>query len=175
MPTTPKPDKSIERSKARAGFRKELIAAGSESQVRIARERGRQRRSVEKKKTEERIRERQESEAARTAAYQRRADIQANLRARNAQQRIQTQGQLAGLQRKERVINSATGTVTDTSLWSTLMLMTALFFGMIIIYVIVSNGGQFGKLTGQIGGWIAGLSSNQPLFVRKDEDVNGSA
>ena len=169
MPNTPKPDKALERSRARAEFRKELIAAGSESQVRISRERGRQRRSVEKVKTDQRVKERQQSEAARVAAYQQRADIQANLRARNAEQRVSTQEQLAGLQRKEKVISGATGTVTGTSAWSTLMLLTSLFFAMIVIYVIVSNGGQFGKLTGQIGSWIAGLSSNQPLFIRKDE------
>jgi len=165
----PKTDKALERSRARAEFRKEIVAAGSEAQVKTARERGRQRRSVEKVKTNQRIRERQESEAARTAAYQRRADIQANLRSRNAEARVQTQEQLVGLQRREKVITGATRTVTGTSAWSTLMLVTALFFGMIILYVIVTNGGQFGSFTGQIGSWIAGLSSNQPLFIRKDE------
>lgn len=169
MPTKPKVDKSIERSKARAEFRKEILAVGSESQVKIARERGRQRRSVEKIKTNERIRERQESEAARTAAYQRRADIQSGLKARTAEQRVQTQQELVGLQRREKIITGTTKTVTGTSTWSTIMLVTSLFFGMILLYVIVTNGGQFGNLAGQVGGWIAGLSSNQPLFVRKDE------
>lgn len=168
----PKTDKALERSRARAEFRKEVVGASSDAQVRIARERGKQRRSVEKVKTSQRVIERQQSEAARTAAYQNRANIQANLKSQQAQQRIQTQEQLAGLQRRERVITGVTKSATSTSTWSTLMLVTALFFGMIILYVIVTNGGQFGNLTGQVGGWIAGLSSNQPLFVRKDEASN---
>lgn len=160
-------DKSIERSRQRAVFRRELIDAGSASQINIARERGKQRRSVEKVKTQQRVIERQQSEAARVNAYQQRSDIAIAQKRAQAIQRVETQDQLNALARRERVITSAQNTVTRSSIWSTVVLLISLFFGMIILYVLVTNGETFGRVAGTAGTWIKGLSSNEPLFVKR--------
>lgn len=167
----PAADKALARSRARADFRKELIGAGAESQVKISRERGRQRRSVEKTKTQQRVIERQQSEAARVQAYQARSDIALAQKRAQAAQRVETQGALNSQARKEAVVDSVTGGVTGSSLWSTMVLIVTLFFGMIVLYVIVTNGSAFGQLTGSVGSFIQGLSSNQPLFVRKEAAI----
>lgn len=168
MPAPTKSDKALERSRARAEFRKEIVTAGAESQVKIARERGRQRRSVEKAKTQQRVIERQQSEAARVSAYRQRSEIAIAQRAANRQQRVQTQKDLQQLQRNDRIVQGTSKAVTSTSVWSTLMLFTTLMFGMILLYVLVTNGQAFGNLAGSVGTFIQGLSSNQPLFVRKE-------
>lgn len=165
------PDKALERSRARADFRKELIGTSADAQVKISRERGRQRRSVEKVKTQQRVIERQQSEAARIQAAQQKSEIAIAQKRAAAAQRIQTQKDLQGLQRRNEVVDNATGTVTSSSIWSTLMLITTLFFTMIVLYVIVRNGRAFGKLAGSAGTFIQGLSSNQPLFVRKEAPI----
>lgn len=165
------PDKALERSAARAGFRKELIGASADSQVKISRERGRQRRSVEKTKTQQRVIERQQSEAARVQAAQNRSDIAIAQKRAQGATRVETQGALNRQARKEAVVDSATGAVTGSSLWSTLTLLVTLFFGMIVLYVIVTNGSSFGQLTGSVGTFIQGLSTNQPLFIRKEAAI----
>jgi cobalamin biosynthesis Mg chelatase CobN len=159
-------DRALERSRARTEFRKEIVAAGSESQVKVTRERGRQRRSVEKVKTQQRVIERQQSEAARVQAYQQRSDIAVQQKQAQASQRLETQKALAGVSRREQIITGTSRTVTKSSIWSTTVLLVALFFSMIILYVIVTNGSAFGNLAGSAGQWIQGLSSNKPLFVR---------
>lgn len=162
-------DRALKRSEARAEFRKQITEASSAGQVKISRERGRQRRSVEKAKAVQRIAERQGSEEARTTAYRARAEIATEQRAASSQIRLQTQDELNSLQRRNRVTNQAvsgaTGAVTRSSIWSTIMLVASLFFLMIFIYVVVRNGEQFGGLAGSVGTFISGLSSNAPLFV----------
>lgn len=161
-------DKALKRSEARKEFRKELIQAGAASDVIRTRERGRQRRSVEKVKTQQRVIERQQSEAARIQSQQVKSQLAIQQRQAARAERVGTQSDLYGLRRREAVVSSATGAVTGSSIWSTVTLITTLFFVMILLYVIVTNGVKFGNLAGSVGTFIAGLSSNQPLFVRKE-------
>jgi preprotein translocase subunit SecF len=143
-------------AKDRADFRKGVIDSQAAAQVKIARERGRQRRSVEKTKTAQRVIERQQSEAARVAAHQQKSSISIE------QSEAIREGRQSA-KRQERVERSVTG----SGVWSTLMMLTFLFFGMIILYVLVHHGGEYGHLAGGIGSFISGLSSNTPLFVKK--------
>lgn len=170
MATATKADKSLERSRARAEFRKEIVAAGAESQVKIARERGRVRRATEKSRTNERIRERQASEAARISSRQQQATIaQQTMEARKTQ-RVQTQAELNALRNRQRVVVGTQRTVTNSSVWSTVVMIFFLMFGMIVIYVLVTNGQAFGNIAGTIGNFVHGLSSNSPLFVATPKD-----
>jgi len=160
-------DKAKENAQFRANLRKEYVGAMSDAQVKIARERARQRRANTKLKTNQVIRERQESEAARVAAAREKAAINVEQMQARQRQRVEATSDIAGIQRRERAITGAQRSVTGSDVWSTIVLIVGLFFGMIILYVLVTNGSQFGKLAGTAGIWIRGLSSNQPLFVRK--------
>lgn len=171
MPKESAADRALKRSQARGEIRKLLIETGAESQVRISRERGRQRRSVEKAKTTQRVAERQQSEAARVQAYAARAEIaQQQLEAKRVQ-RVQTQRDLMSLRdenkpsRVSEVGSSIGGSITSSTPWATLMTITTLFFVMIIVYVIVTNGQQFGSFASKAGSFIATLSSTKPIFV----------
>lgn len=158
-------DRALKRSKARGEIRQMLIETQSAGQVKISRERGRQRRSVVKAQNVQRVLERQGSEAARTQGYAERAEIARQQRAASGEQRVETQKELAGLARKQKVISSATGSVTGSSIWSTITLLVTLWFVMVIIYIIVRNGEAFGGFAGGVGSFIQGLSSDKPLFV----------
>lgn len=164
--TKSKPDKSLERSRQRSEFRKGVIDFGTQAEVKKVRERGRVRRSVERTKAQTKILERQESEKARVETAQRRAQISVEAQRQRNAQRVQTQSDLNSLQSRRAVVNTGAKAVSQTSAWSTLMLLTALFFLMILIYVIVSNGVAFGNLAGSAGTWIQGISSNKPLYVK---------
>lgn len=166
MADIPKVDKSVERSRQRAEFRKGVARATAESEVIKARERGRQRRSVEKAKATQSIRERQASEAARLATYQQRTAISLEANKARQAQRIQTQENLNSLRSRQTIVDSGTRVITRTSAWSTIMMLTFLFFAMILIYILVRNGAQFGNLAATAGTWIQGLSSNKPLFIK---------
>jgi len=168
-------ERSADRSRLRADLRKSVIAAGAESQKVTIRERGRQRRSVEKTKTTQRVVERQQSESARVSAYQERSNIAIAQREASRKVRVGTQSDINALSRREKVITGATKSVTKTSVWSTLIMLTGLFFFMIIIYVIVTNGSKFGDFTGGVGSFISGLSSTKPLFVKKAVEGNDPA
>lgn len=161
-----KPDKSIERSRQRAEFRKGVIGFGTESEVKKVRERGRVRRSVERTKAQTKILERQESERARVETARQRAAISVDAQRQRNAQRIQTQQDLKNLQSRRTVVTDTGKAVRQTSAWETLMMLTALFFAMILIYVLVTNGQAFGNLAGTIGTWIQGVSSNKPLYVK---------
>lgn len=167
-----KADESLERSKARAQMRQDLIEASSGGAVKISRERGRQRRSVERTKTVERLKERQGSEAARVEGYRQRSEIVMQQRAAARVQRVQTQADLNALARREKftqaAISAPVNAVTRSSVWSTITLIATLFFIMIFLYVIVTNGERFGAFTGSIGKFISGLSSTTPLFVNTE-------
>jgi hypothetical protein len=153
---TAKVDKTAKRIEQRAEMRKAVINAGAESQVKISRERGRQRRSVEKTKTAQRVIERQQSEAARVQAYQQRSEIA-------VAQSETIRSARTSSNRQERIEKSVTG----SSVWSTLIMLAALFFSMIVLYTIVRNGPAFGGLAGSMGSFISGLSSTKPLFIAR--------
>lgn len=164
-------DEALRRSQARAEFRKEFVSAGADAQVKIAREKGRQRRSVEKVKTKQRVIERQQSETARVASAAQRSAIVQSQNEQRRVQRVQTQRDLNALKQDSQpgfVSNAAGsigGSVTGSSAWSTLVTLTTLFFIIIIAYLIVTNGQQFGSFTGKAGSFIQTLSSTKPIFV----------
>lgn len=166
-PIKSRPDKALDRSKARGEIRRTLIETGAESQERIARTRGSERRATATHVASEHVRERQQSEAARVASRQSQADIaQRTMEARRIQ-RVQTQAELNAVRNRQRLVVGTQRTVTNTSIWSTIVMVFFLTVGMIILYILVTNGTKFGAVAGGIGNFIHGLSSNAPLFVTK--------
>lgn len=173
MATPSKPDKALERSKARGEIRRTLIETGAESQVKIAQERGSQRRATASHVTNERVRERNASEAARIASRAKQADIARQTMEARRTQRVQTQEDLNAVRNRQRLTVGTQRTVTNTSIWSTVVMLFFLAIGMIIIYVLVTNGAAFGTLAGTAGKFIQGVSTNMPLFVAKPTPSSG--
>jgi hypothetical protein len=175
-------DRALKRSAARAEFRKAITESSAAGQVKIARERGRQRRSVERTKTSTRVVERQASERARQETIERRSILQQQSIAARGVQRVQTQKDLASVSRGERIKTQITGEAVKPvtsgvrSVTSTLFLVLGIFFVLIIAYVVLLNSNNFGSFLGSAGNFIQGLSSNKPLFVKNgSEDFIGPA
>lgn len=169
MPTSE--ETRTKHAEARAGFRKAVKEAEASGKVTVEREKGRQRRSVERTRSRERTAERQASEAARQQTVERRVQLRQAEAEQRAVQKLQTQRDLASVNRQERlktqVVQGGVGAVSSgtSSIRNTFGLIAVLFFVMIFLYVIVKNGAAFGALTGSVGNFIHGLSSNKPLFV----------
>jgi uncharacterized membrane protein len=131
------------------------------------RDQARIRRANRRQLTNEIIRERQGSEAARQLTQAQRSELkQADIR-KAAESRVQTQQDVASNRRVQRVENAAIFGAANSSIGASIGMVVALFFIMIMIYVVVKNGSNFGKLTGSIGDFIAGLSSNNALFIKQ--------
>lgn len=158
-----------ERSKLRESFANVQASA----EVKKARERGRQRRSVERTRAQQRVLERQQSEAARQdTAAQRFFLKEQELEARRVQ-KVQTAQDLAALKQSQQpsaIQNIGSGAVSSfagSSTGHSVGMIFGIFFALIIVYVILRNPTAFGGLTGGVGTFVQGLSSNAPLFVQK--------
>lgn len=159
-------------AQTRAQFKQAVVESESTGRIKVERERGRQRRSVERTRSRERILERQASEAARQSTVERRVRLRQNETTQRAIQKLQTQRDLARINRQERFKNQVASGATDavmaapgTSVAKTFGLLFGLFFVIIVIYVSVVNGQALGGFLGTAGTFIHGLSSNSPLFV----------
>lgn len=158
-------DKALNRSKARGEIRKTLIETGAESQKQISQTRGQERRQTATHVTSERIRERNASEAARIQSRRTQAQIAEQTMQSRRVQRVQTQEELNAVRNRQRLIVGTQRTVANTSIWSTVVMVFFLTFGMIVLYILVTNGEKFGALASGIGNFIHGISTNTPLFV----------
>lgn len=145
----------------RGGYKK----LETKENIKLANERGAVRNATVTHKTNEVIRERQLSEQARISSRQAQADIAAKTMEQRRLQRTQTQQELNAIRNRQRVVSGTTTTVTRSSVWSTMVMITFLVFGMIVVYILVTNGQAFGAIAGTIGNFIHGLSSNSPLFI----------
>ncbi len=158
-------DKALQRSQARGEIRRTLIETGAESQKQISQTRGQERRQTATHVTSERIRERNASESARIQSRRTQAQIaEQTMRSRRVQ-RVQTQEELNAVRNRQRLVVGTQRTVTNTSIWSTVVMVFFLTFGMIVLYILVTNGEKFGALASSIGNFIHGISTNTPLFV----------
>ena len=113
------------------------------------------------------IREREASESARQVTQAQRSALRTSEIQTAAKERVSTQQEVAGNRRTQRIENAAVFGAANSSIGSSIGMIVALFFAMIIIYVFVKNGSQTGTLLGSIGTFVHGLSSNSPLFVQK--------
>ena len=175
MPPQSERTKEHRRSRERAGWRKDFARASGEAQQETTRTRGLERRSTASHVTNERIRERNASEAARIQSRASQSEIaKQTLEARRVQ-RVQTQEELNSLRHRDRVISGTQSTVSRSSIWSTFVMLFFLGFGMIAIYILVTNGTAFGGIASTVGNFIHGISSNTPLFVKKPTDSTTSS
>lgn len=167
-------DKALQRARVRGEIRKEVAGAVSTGKIQIAREKGRQRRSVEKARSVTRIQERVASESARRETVERRVQLRQQEIANRAVQRAQTQRDLAGIARSEKLKNQlifgSTSAVSSgtSSIRSTAFLILTLFFVLIILYVLVRNSENVSGFLSGVGSFIRGLSSNAPLFQKTE-------
>lgn len=163
--------KEHRRSRERARWREGFARTAGEVHQETIRTTGEERRSTISHKASENIREREASESARIASRQAQSRIAIEQGETRKQQRIQTQEELNSLRNRQRAYSGSVSTVTRSSVWSTVVMVFFLMFGMIAIYVLVTNGSQFGAIAGTVGNFIHGLSSNTPLFVENPKSA----
>ena len=130
------------------------------------RDRARIKRANKKYETTQVIRERQSSEAARQATAAQRSSLRQSDVEKAARSRVETQQEVASNRRGQRVENAAIFGAANSSIGQSAGLIVALFFVMILLYLVVKNGSAFGSLMGSIGTFVQGLSSNTPLFTK---------
>lgn len=158
--------KEHRRSRERAKWREGFARASGEVQQETTRTRGAERRQTATHVTSERIRERQASEAARIQSRAQQTQLAVQQGEARKQQRVQTQEELNSLRNRQRTYSGTVSTVTRSSIWSTFLMVFFLMFGMIVIYILVTNGEKFGAIAGTAGNFIHGLSSTMPLYVK---------
>lgn len=116
--------------------------------------------------------ERAYSEKLRQNTQYQRSRLREEEVSQRASSRIQTQKELSGERRQERATNAVlfggANKVASSSIGQNIGILVALFFAMLILYHIVTNGPTFGKLTGSVATFIRGLTSNTVLFVKTD-------
>ncbi len=151
-------------------FIKETEAAANIKQIR---ERSRQRRLTEKKRAEVRAKERIVSEQARRETLEKRAQLQARLIKERQIQRLQTAQDLASLRRRygiERQVETAAisqGYSTTKPFIHTLFVALGIFFGAIILYILVQNPQGTTNWLNSLSVAVATLSQSTPLFVKE--------
>jgi cobalamin biosynthesis Mg chelatase CobN len=91
-----------------------------------------------------------------------------------ANTRISTQEEIAGNRRQERATNAVLFGAANSSMGVSFGMIIALFFLLVIVYIVVTNGENFGTLLGSVGNFIRGLSSNTPLFVKNNHSDTSS-
>ena len=103
------------------------------------------------------------------ATHQRTAEIDTTqIAAREAihtRQRVATESELAAGRRNRAITGSAVSTITPSS--DSNLIMTTLFvmFGLIIMYLLVTNPGPTTGWLSTLSTGLHALSSNKPLFV----------
>jgi hypothetical protein len=120
------------------------------------------------------IREREASETQRRITQAQRSKLRTDEIREAASQRVSTQQQVAGNRRTQRVENAAIFGAANSSIGGSIGMVVALFFIMLILYLIVKNGSNFGTLVGSLGTFVHGLSSNNPLFVKNATNTTGA-
>jgi hypothetical protein len=138
------------------------------------RDRARIRRANKKQNTEQTIRERGASEEFKQDTAAQRSSLRQSDIEKAAASRIATQQEIAGNRRGQRVENAAIFGAANSSIGQSAGLIVALFFIMILLYIAVKNGSNFGGLMGSIGTFISGLSSNTPLFTKDKLTTSGN-
>ena len=138
------------------------------------RESGRVTRLNQKNAAKQQISVRNASEVGRRDTQSQRFQLREHEIQTAAQQRVSTQEEIAGNRRTQRIQNAALFDTANSSVGFSFGMIVALFFVMIIIYVIVTNGSNFGNLMGSVGTFISGLSSNSSLFVKKAADTTAT-
>jgi hypothetical protein len=138
------------------------------------RDRARIKRLNQKQATDQVIRERQASEASRQATASQRSSLRQSDVETAARSRVETQQEVASNRRGQRVENAAIFGAANSSIGQSVRLIVALFFIMILLYIAVKNGSNFGGLMGSIGTFISGLSSNTPLFTKDKLTTSGN-
>lgn len=136
------------------------------------REQGRQTRRNRKQAAQQQMIVREHSEQQRQATAVQRQQLRSQEIKERSQARLETQEELANMRRSQRIQNAA---IFDTasSIKSSFGMVLILFFVMIVIYTIVKNGENFNTLTGSVGKFISGFSSNSPLFIKTDPTQGG--
>lgn len=168
-------------------------APATDAKIRYRRESERQKRATSKAKAKNEAAFRIASENARqrTLNIRTRGQI-AGVEARTAS-RIQVANEIEKLRTERRAaitqnqqdVDAANrrakferGVVSQTSTLgqgkNTIFLLLGLFFVMIIIYDIVSNGAAFGNVLSGVATFIRGLSANSPLFVKNPPKSSNS-
>ena len=130
------------------------------------RDRARLTRLKKSQNTAETIKEREGSERARQSTASLKSTLKQNEIDRAARARISTQEEIASNRQGQRIENAALFGAANSSIGMSVGMIVALFFVMILIYVVVRNGKNFGTLMGSAGSFITGLSSNSALFIK---------
>lgn len=147
-------------------------AIRSESKKLATRERGRQSRSVVRARSKAKIAEAQERSRLQIEAAQRREDI----KAAGAQQRAALKAQAKATPTQSRARQVAGGTASaigggvssasQTSVGQIVILVLMVMGGLIVFFNLVTRPQATNTKFGQLGGWLATLSTDKPLFVK---------